>query len=105
MADLKSKQPPIVYIWHLGSDHFRSIGTFSNQWLWRVDPDENVLITFEINWDTHPPEVQQTKWTLTGMLLDQKQFHLLVPGCRVDKRYSLQDSYSGSGPECYNIHL
>lgn len=44
-----------------------------------------MLVTFEIDWDTHPPKVRQTKWTLTGQRLDRKQFHLSLLGHRVGK--------------------
>lgn len=27
-----------------------------------MEADENMLVGFEFNWDTDPPEVQQTKW-------------------------------------------
>lgn len=37
-------------------------GPFLNLWLWHADAEDNVLVTFEIDWDAHPPEVQQTKW-------------------------------------------
>ena len=73
--------PPPIYIWDLTADQVHAIGSFreGNVWLWHIDPDDNVLVTFEIDWDKHPPEVQQTKWTLTGQLLNRKFFHLSLP--------------------------
>lgn len=52
-----------------------------------MDPDENILVAFEIDWDPDPPNVQQTKWALTGRLLDTQQmppYRCLVG--RVDKK-------------------
>ncbi|KAL1997005.1 hypothetical protein VTN49DRAFT_7870 [Thermomyces lanuginosus] len=54
------------------------------------DVDENLLVTFEIDWDTAPPEVQQTNWTLAGQLLDKKRFLLSLSGRHVD----VNSSYS-----------
>ncbi|KAL1993228.1 hypothetical protein VTN49DRAFT_3177 [Thermomyces lanuginosus] len=83
-----------VYIWDLSSDRFQEIGTFSDLWLWHVDADKNILVTFEIDCDTDPAEVQQTKWTLTGDLLDRKHFHLSLSGREVD-RQCLENSQHG----------
>lgn len=47
--------------------------------------DQNVLVTFEINWDEFPPKVQQTKWRLTGGLNDRKNFPLSLSGCDMDE--------------------
>lgn len=81
-----SPQPTPIYIWDLSTDDIQEIGSFCELWLWHMDVDENVLVTFEIDWDKYyPPEVQQTKWTLTGRLLDRKHFHLPPPGRRVDE--------------------
>ncbi|KAL1992162.1 hypothetical protein VTN49DRAFT_4194 [Thermomyces lanuginosus] len=66
---------------------FQTIDYFSHLWLWHVDADKNILVTFEINWDTDdtdPAEVEQTMWTLTGDLLDRKHFHLSSSGRRMD---------------------
>lgn len=84
LIDLESKPPYPIYIWDLSSDHIRTIGNFSNLWLWHVDPDENILVAFEIDWYTDQLKVQQTKWTLTGRLLDKKNFHLSVPYPRLE---------------------
>lgn len=46
-----------------------------------MDVDENILVVFEIDWEKRPPEVQQTKWALTGGLLDKKHFPLSLSGC------------------------
>lgn len=85
-----------VYIWDLNSNRIRRIGKFTNLWLWHVDADENLLVVFEINWDTHPPQVQQTKWTLKGeRMLDRKHFHLSLSGHPVVKnRLKPLDSFS-----------
>lgn len=74
-----SDPPPPIYIWDLSADQVRTIGSFRDLWSWHMDVDENVLVTFVIHWDEHPPEVQQTKWALTGQLLDRKFFHLSLP--------------------------
>lgn len=75
-----------IYIWDLGSDEVIKFGCFPDLHLCHVDADENLLITFEFNWDIHPPEVRQTKWTLTsGEQLHQKSFRLPVGSRRVDK--------------------
>lgn len=77
-----------IYIWDLGAHCIREIGSFSNNlWLWHVDADKNILVTFEFDWGTDPVEVQQTKWALTGRLLDRKHFHLSLSGHRVEKRF------------------
>ena len=85
---MKEKQMYLISIMVLSSDDdIQEIGSFSNLWLWHVDLNENTLLTFEIDWNTHPPEVQHTKWTITGQLLERKDFRLSLPGGRpVDKR-------------------
>lgn len=74
-----------VYIWDLSSNSFRKINSFLDLYLWHLDVDEGILVAFEINWDTCPPEVQQTKWSLTGQLLDKKGFHLSLLGRYPDR--------------------
>lgn len=77
-----------VYIWDITNSHrLQKIGGLSNLELWHVDADDNVLVTFEIDWDANPAAVQQTKWTLTGQLLDRKQYGLPLFGHRVNKKY------------------
>lgn len=65
-----------ILVWDLNADRVQEVGGFRKLALWHVDANENTLIAFEINWDINPPEVQQTKWALTGRLIDRKQFHL-----------------------------
>lgn len=78
-------QPCPICVWDLRSNQANAYGSFSNLWLWHANADENVLVTLEINWDTHPPEVQQKKWALTSReLIDQKHFHLSLRGRRVE---------------------
>lgn len=55
-----------------------------------MDVDDNILVTFEIDWSIHPPEVQQTKWTLTGQQLHRRRFRISLFGHRVNKQYFLQ---------------
>ena len=71
-----STQHSPIYIWDLSTDEVHEIGGFCELWLWHMDLDENMLVTFEIDWDKHPPQVEQIKWTLTGQLVDRKLFHL-----------------------------
>ncbi|KAL1976133.1 hypothetical protein VTN31DRAFT_2415 [Thermomyces dupontii] len=74
-----------VYVWDLRANQLHEFGSFFDLNLWHADEDENVLVTFEINWDVYPPQVQQTKWSLTdGKHLHQKHFHLLLGGRPVD---------------------
>ena len=75
-----------IYIWDLSSNWMREVTSLANLWLWHVDADENILVTFQIDWDTEPAKVQQTKWTFTGSLLNRKHFCLPLPGRRVDKK-------------------
>lgn len=87
--------PPPIYIWDLTADQVHAIGSFreGNVWLWHIDPDDNVLVTFEIDWDKHPPEVQETKWTVTGQLVNRKQFPLSLSDCRTDRKvFELSES-------------
>lgn len=71
-----------IWVWDLGSNRIREIGNFYFVWLWHLNADENTLVTFEIDWD-NSAEVEQTKWTLTGQLLERKHFHLPLAGHRV----------------------
>lgn len=83
-----------IYVWDLCTDQFQTIGSFSDLDLWYVDTDEDVPVTFEIDWKTHLPKVQQTKWSLvSGEQLSRKKFHLSVAGPRVDRRV-LQPSFN-----------
>lgn len=69
-----------VCVWDLSSNHFQKIGTFSSLSLYHVNTSENLLVLFEINWEKQPPEVQQSKWTIsTGQLREKKIFHLQMP--------------------------
>lgn len=51
-----------IYIWDLCSDQLGLIGPFSDLYLWHTEADENVLVTFEFNWNEDPPEARETKW-------------------------------------------
>lgn len=95
IVDICSKQPRPVYIWDLSSNLLREVGSFGFITLWHLEVDDNILVAFEINWDEHPPKVQQTKWTLTGQQLEKKHFDLPLGGGRVDKaRFELPSVYS-----------
>lgn len=98
----EERRPPSVHTWDLSSKYLRKIGNFSNLWLWHVDPEQDILVAFEIDWDTNPPNVQETKWTLTGELLDTKQFFLSLPTLRVD-RVKFEQSYCNSSPHYHGI--
>lgn len=70
-----------VCVWDLHGNRLYEFGSFSDLYLWHVDADENVLITIEFNWNAHPPEVRQTKWTLIGgQKLRQKHFRVSLEG-------------------------
>lgn len=69
-----------IYIWDLSADGIQEIGSFENPSLWHLDVDGNMLVVFVIDWNTHPLEVEQTKWTLTGELVDRSQFCLSLEG-------------------------
>lgn len=85
-------EPPFpIYIWDLSVDQVRKIGDFGDVWLWHMDADENVLVTFEMNRSKRPLEVQQTKLTLTGQLLEKKQFSLSVSGPGLDDPKLIKD--------------
>ena len=95
IVDLFSKKPRHVYIWDLSSNVLREIGCFGFILLCHVDVDDNTLVAFEINWDEHPPELQRTRWTLTGQLLDKKHFDMPLGGDRFDKaRFELPSVHS-----------
>lgn len=89
------------HVWDLRTDQLQKIGPFSNLDLWHVDADEDVLVTFEIDWANNLPEVQQRKWSLTrGEQLDRKRFNLSVAGRHVDRKslkQSFNDWYRTSG--------
>lgn len=72
-----------VFVWDLSLNHFLEISSFSNLTLHHVDVPGNLLVLFEINWEKQPPEVHQTKWTMTtGQLREKKNFYLeMPPGC------------------------
>lgn len=53
------------------------------------------MVAFEIDWGADPPEVQQTKWTFAGRLLDRKDFRLTLPGGRCVARLDI-----GLGQPC-----
>lgn len=74
-----------IHIWDLRANQVHIISSSRNLWLWHMDANENVLVTFEINWEKYRPEVRQTKWTLRGQRLNRKHFHLSLPdGIRFD---------------------
>lgn len=77
--------PRSIYIWDLSSDHFQKIAMSPDLWLWHLNADENILVAFEIDWDADPPKVQQTKWELTGRLLEKRHFHLPLLSGRVSR--------------------
>lgn len=52
----------ILHVWNVTSNHIqKKIGQFTDLWLWHVNTDENMLVTFEIDMDMDPPLVQQSK--------------------------------------------
>lgn len=75
-----------VYIWDLSSDSVQEINTFIDLCLWHLDAGGNMLVAFEVDWDKHPPEVRQTKWTLSGQLMDRRHFSLSLSDLRVDRK-------------------
>lgn len=56
------EQPHPIAVCNMRTGQWHETGPFLNLWLWHADAEDNVLVTFEIDWDAHPPEVQQTKW-------------------------------------------
>lgn len=52
-----------IAICNMRTGEWYETGSFSNLWLWHADEKDDVLVTFEIDWDKHPAEVQQTKWS------------------------------------------
>lgn len=75
-----SSDPPLpINIWDLNANRVHEIRSSRRVWFWHIDVDGNEFVTFEINWEKHPLEVQRTKWTLTGQPLDRKHIHLSLP--------------------------
>lgn len=74
------EEVPPIYIWDLRANKVHEVGSFRDVSLWHMDVDKNILVIFQIDWDRNLPEVQQTKRTLTGELLDRKHFHLPLSG-------------------------
>lgn len=57
-----------MFIWDPNSNHLKNIGSFSNLWLWHVEADENMLVAFEIDWDTSirsTADQVDIDWTIT----------------------------------------
>lgn len=81
------RSPLQVWVWDLRTDRLQNICTFTYPVRLdtiHLDADDNVLVTFEIDWVEHPPLVQQTKWSLSGgELLDRKTFQLSPANHRV----------------------
>ena len=74
-----------VVLWDLSSNTKREIpAAFHELCLWHVGVDENILVTFETDWNTNATWVQQTKWTLYGQRLSRKNFHISLSGPLVD---------------------
>lgn len=44
-----SDPPQPIYIWDLIADQIHEISSFREFWLWHLDVDEDVLVTFEID--------------------------------------------------------
>ena len=85
-----------IYIWDLSTDRIYKIDNMGSVWLWHMDVDDNTLVTFEISWSKQPPRVQQTKWTLTGRLLERKHFSLSLSWTRRRKRQSFDHRVTAS---------
>lgn len=84
--------PIPILVWDLRSNEANVFGSFSGLYLWHVDA-EDILVTFEINWESHPPKVQQSKWRLTdGELLQRSHFRLSLGGRRLRKKGILRHS-------------
>lgn len=79
-------KPRPILVWDLNLDGVQEVGNFRDLCMWHVDANDSTLIAIEINWDINPPEVQQTKWRLTGEQIDRNQFDLSLRGRRVDKK-------------------
>lgn len=75
-----SSQTYTNYIWDLSADRVGIIDNIGEVWLWHMDTDRNLLVTFEIDWEKHPAEVQQTEWTLRGRPFNRKRFALPLSG-------------------------
>lgn len=80
MFNPHSNSPSPIYVWDLSADQVQEIGSFLDVWLWHLDAEDNVLVTFEIDWDKRPLDVRQTKWTLTGQHLDGKKNPSIAAG-------------------------
>lgn len=77
-----------IWTWDLHTDEIQTISPFQlcNVDLQHMDVGENVLVTLGVNWNEHPPLVQQTSWTLTTTeQLISKTFRLPLAGRRVSK--------------------
>lgn len=85
MVGASRKQFPLIYIWDLKTYQVHGIGSVGEPFLWHVDVDENMLVIFEINWSMLPVEVQESKWTLNGKLLDRKCVDVSLSGRRLDE--------------------
>lgn len=85
IVDYGSKPLFPVYIWDLSSDRFQKINTFSDLFLWHLDADDGILVAFEIDWDKRPPAVRETKWTMTGRVVERKHFPLSLSDYRVNR--------------------
>lgn len=90
--------PDSICVWDLHSDRVNEFGSFlSRMCLCHANADENVLVTFVIDWDVEPIEMQQTKWSLPdGKQLEQKQFRLPIRGYHV-----LETDVAGTMPGQY----
>ncbi|KAL1996343.1 hypothetical protein VTN49DRAFT_108 [Thermomyces lanuginosus] len=83
MVGVSRNQRSLIYIWDLRTYQVHGIGSVGEPFLWHVDVDGNVLVIFEINWSVHPLEVQESKWTLNGKLLDRKCIDVSLSGRRL----------------------
>lgn len=92
-----------ICIWDLSSDSFRKLGRFSDLWLWHIGPDGDMLVAFEVDWGKYPLEVQKTKWTLGGWLLERNRFLLSRSDRRMNKEKNLELSKASSirGSTCF----
>ncbi|KAL1994103.1 hypothetical protein VTN49DRAFT_2772 [Thermomyces lanuginosus] len=80
-----------VFVWDLAPNVVRKINIedFPGHSPYPVPPisllhvarDEDVLVVFQVNWTLDPPEVRQTKLSLTtGKVFEKKQFCLSLTG-------------------------
>ncbi|KAL1992106.1 hypothetical protein VTN49DRAFT_4138 [Thermomyces lanuginosus] len=98
VADIESRLS--LYVWDLNSDHLQEFGSFPDLWLWHLAADDDVLVTFEIDWDADPPKVQQTKWALSGRLLNRKRFRLSLSSGRINRKTLVED-HAEVAPHCW----